>query len=273
MPNLMYSEFYKLRKSKSFYICGIVMIVFVLLVYGTLFLMNKAQQEHVENGSYEVTVTVENAEENAPVWDSIEILDVEQQMFGGFAGIIIAVFAGIFVIGEYGNGAMKNITGKGYARWKIFLAKYIATGVAVILLLLFMVFAVVLFGIIFKGTGGLTGEFFKNLCVYTGIQLLLGTALTGIMVTISELCRNLGAGISISICVVIFSTTLTSALDLLFRKLQFQPSGYWLLNLVEQCPVTGIGSRFLVRMAASVIFWMALSLIVGVWHFQKTDVK
>ena len=102
MPNLMYSEFYKLRKSKSFYICGIVMIVFVLLVYGTLFLMDKAQQEHVENGSYEVTVTVENAEENAPVWDSIEILDVEQQMFGGFAGIIIAVFAGIFVIGEYG---------------------------------------------------------------------------------------------------------------------------------------------------------------------------
>lgn len=160
MPKLMYSEFYKLRKSKSFYICGIVTIVFVLLVYGTFFLMDKAQQEHVENGSYGVTVTVENVEENAPVWDSIEILDVEQQMFGGFAGIIIAVFSAIFVIGEYGNGAMKNITGKGYARWKIFLTKYIATGIAVILLLLFMVFAVVLFGIIFKGSGGLTGEFF-----------------------------------------------------------------------------------------------------------------
>lgn len=273
MPNLMHSEFYKLQKSKSFYICGIVMIVFVLLVYGTLFLMDKAQQENVENGSYGVTVTVENAEENAFVWDSIGILDVEQQMFGGFAGIIIAVFAAIFVIGEYGNGAMKNITGKGYARWKIFLAKYIATGAAVILLLLFMVLAVVLFGIIFKGTGGLTGEFFKNLCVYTGIQLFLGAALTGIMVTISEWCRNLGAGISISICVVIFSTTLVSALDLLFRKLQFRPSDYWLLNFVEQCPVTEIGSRLIVRAVVSAVFWIVLSLIVGVWHFQKTDVK
>lgn len=273
MPNLMHSEFYKLRKSKSFYICGIVMIAFVLILYGTLMLLDTAQQEEVGSNSYGVTVTAENAEENASVWDSIGILDVEQQMFGGFAGIITTVFAVIFVIGEYGNGAMKNMAGKGYARWKIFLSKYIVTGAAVILLMLWMVFAIVLFGSIFTGTGGLNGEFFKNLCKYTAVQLLLGVVLTGIMITISEFCRNLGAGISIGICVVIFSTTLTSALDLVFRKLSFRPSDYWLLDLVEQCPVTGIDIRFLVRAAASAVFWMALSLFAGIWHFRKTDVK
>ena len=63
-----------------------------------------------------------------------------------------AVFAAIFVIGEYINGAAKNIVGKGYARWQIFLAKYIVVMASAVLQLLVLSAVAIICGAVVEGT-------------------------------------------------------------------------------------------------------------------------
>lgn len=279
MINLLNGEFYKLQKSKCFYVCSIVMIAFVLFLYGSLKLVDKIQQGEVENGSMGVVVSedaMEEAEGNTEsIFEQIGILDVLQQMFRTFSGIITAIFAAIFVYGEYGNGAIKNITGKGYGRWKIFGSKYVVTTIAAILMTIVMIIATVLFGIVFKGTEGFTGEFYKNFCNYIGIQLLLGAALTGLIISINEFCRNLGTGIAISICALCFSDLITMGLDLIIKylKLDFRISDYWLLDLMGSCPLTDIDSSFAIRAVTTAVLWIVFSFGIGVLHFNKADIK
>lgn len=273
MINLLSGEFYKLRKSKCVYICGLIMVVFVFLLYGVLFLADKIQKNEAENGSFGIVVEEQNEGNASPILDEVGILDVAQQCYGSISQIIVAIFACIFVIGEYGHGAIKNVMGKGYARWKIFLAKYISVTVASVLMMIIMSIVNLLCGGIFIGTDGWNREFYQDWFGYTGIQILFGVALIGIIIVISEICRNLGSGISVSICLITFSSILTAGLNLLFFKWNFKVSDYWVLDLITNCPLTNIESDFLVRAIVSSVLWIVLSLGIGALHIQKADVK
>lgn len=294
MINLLSGEFYKLRKAKVVYICSLIIVALILFMYATLIMVDKIQKGEVENGSMGITVVNENAvtdegagtednmeadtQQGAPsVWDEISILEVEGQMFKSFGSLIVAIFAAIFVIVEYGNGAIKNVVGKGYARWKIFLAKYVSTIVTGTLMLILMAVVTLIVGILVRGTEGLDGAFFGDMLKYTGLQLLLGMALTGVIITVSEFCRNLGAGISSNIGIILCSTLITKGLDLAFRlifgKESFQPSNYWISDLISNCPITDIDSTFAMRAVVSSLLWIVISVVIGILHFKKADVK
>lgn len=279
MINLLNGELYKLRKSKCVYICSITMIVFVMVMYGTLKLADKIQQGEIENGSMGVIVSEEKMEENGEgftsIFDQISILDILQQMCGSFSGIFTAIFAAIFVYKEYGNGAIKNVTGKGYGRWKVFASKYIITMAAAAIMMMIMMIVTLLFGIVFKGTEELNGEFLKNLCIYGGIQLLLGAALVGLIISVNEFCRNLGVGIAISLCFICFSDFISAGFDLILKycHFDFKISDYWLLDLMGNCPLTDIEKSFVTRAVLTAIFWIVFSFGIGVLHFKKADIK
>lgn len=273
MINLLYGEFYKLRKSKCVYICCMILIVCVAFIYGMFVIADKIQKGEAENSPLVMVEVENNTEAASSIWEEISVLDIAQQLFGAFAGIITAIFASIFVIGEYGHGAIKNVTGKGYARWKIFFAKYLSTTLVTVLMLIIMSIANLLCGIIFMGTDGLNMEFYQNWCSYTGIQLLFGAALVGIIIVISEICRNLGTGISIGICLVSLSSLVTGGLDMVFYRWNMKPSDYWITDLISNCPITNIDSEFMIRAVAASVVWIVLSLCIGGLHFQKADVK
>lgn len=280
MNNLLRAEFYKLRKAKVVYVCTLIMLVLVVFQYGCFIMVDKTQRE---NGAMGVTVTVENedtdenvqelAESGVPsIWDGISLLDIEGQSLS-YGCIIIA----IFVVLEYGNGAIKNVVGKGYAKWKIFLAKYISTTVCGIAMMIVMAVASLIAWILIRGTNGMDSVFFQNLLRYTGLQLLLTTAMIGIMIAFDELCRNLGAGVSINIGIVIFSTLISEGLDLFFKLLfgegSFQPSRYWIQDLMSNCPLTEVDNDFIIRTFGSSFFWIVAAIAIGILHFRKADIK
>ncbi|MGN0341437.1 MAG: ABC transporter permease [Roseburia sp.] len=269
MFNLMSGEIYKWRKSKSFKVCCLITILFIFFMYGTLLMADKIQKGEVENGTASVVVETEGGS----VFDTIGILDVEQVIFGTAAGIVTAVFVCIFVIGEYGNGAIKNIVGKGTSRITIFLAKYFVAMIAAMVLLLIAGIVTLLCGVVIFGADSVSTEILIDLCQYVGMQMWLGAVFAGIIVAIGELSRNLGVGIAISLCVYMLAGTLFSGLDLLFHKVEFRPSNYWISNLVSQCPLTDIGGDFLIRVLAASVFWIMVSLAAGMIHFKKADVK
>ncbi len=275
MFNLLRGELFKLKKGKNIWVCLIIIVVFVLLLYFILNMVDNMKQieSTKTNISNNLSVGVTVPEGISSVWNEFGIIDVTQQVLGGIGAILTAVFACIFVIGEFNNGSIKNIVGKGYARWKVFAAKYIATVVVAACMLLFMVIVTFIFGVIIVGTGNINASNLYDLSVYAGIEIILGASLTGIMVVVSECTRNLGAGITISMGIIMFSSLLTSGLDLLCHSLQFKPSDYWLMDLIGNCPATGIESEFVVRAVIMSFVWIALSMTLGMVHFQKADIK
>lgn len=225
--------------------------------------------------TYGFQVDIESSQELYSVWDEVGILDVVQVMFTGIGGIISAIFISIFVFGEYGNGAIKNIAGKGYDRRKIFSTKYIFTILTTVIMLIIMTLFVALMELVFVGTERFTTETINNFVHYTFIQLLLATALSGVVIMINQFCRNLGAGIAISICLFMFSSFITGGLDILFRyfKVNIKTSDYWLVDLISTCPKQDMDSAFVTRAIISAIVWIIVAFIIGNVHFQKTDIK
>lgn len=288
MINLLSGEFYKLRKSRAFYICCLVAVFLTALVYGMLFLADFVQRGKVANGTAGVYVSVAEdkgelqEEASGRLLEEIGIMEVLQQMISNSASIVMVVFAAIFVIGEYGTGAIKNIVGKGYRREKIFLAKYIVTMAAGLVLLAVTVTATVLAGAVIMQIAGIkqdwSGAFFVDLVQYCGVQCLLGAAIVGVVAAISEICRNMAAGIAIGIGLLSgLSGLLVNALDFfvrwLFPQSTFRIGDYWILNLMAECPLWDIKASYALHASLVGMAWIILMAGAGILHFKRADIK
>ncbi len=278
MFNLLKGECYKLIKSKAFYISCLVAVISVIFVYGMLITASKIQSGEMENGAAGVVVSEEEMQESStPVLEKITSLDVLQQMYANFTVFIIAVFISIFVIGEYSNGVIKNVVGKGYARWKIFLSKYFFSIVTAVFFMILMTVVTVIVGC-FVGEGQVAGgTFFMDLLRYAGIQLIICIAFCGVIVTVSELCRTLGAGIAINFAIATFSTVVAMGLDylvqLILPRSDFKVSAYWCVSLMSDCPIKDMDVKFILHVLIVSAAWIVITAGAGIFHFNKADIK
>lgn len=272
MFNLLSAEWYKFKKSKSFLVCTLIAIAVAWLLYGTLQLAENQESFGTANNGVTVAYVAEPGVDNSEI-QNISILDVVQQMLCGFTSIMTCIFVCIFVIAEYGNGAIKNIAEKGYSRKKVFLAKFVAAILAAMLMTIVIVEATVILGVFFRGTGDLNPSFFRSLFAYTGIQLMLGMAYTGIVVTICEISRSMGIGISVSLAVASCSTLLSGALDMALHRWNVKASDYWIMDLMTNCPLTNIDGTFVRHAVIASVLWLVIAFVIGIVHFQKRDIK
>lgn len=279
MFNLLSAEFYKLRKSKAIYIGILVAAALVLLLYGSLVMIDKINQGEVANGTAGVTVSqvgggmgTDGASQS--MMQEIGVIGVLLQMFGGhFVGIIAAVLVSIFVIREFSTGTIKNLVGKGYSRSTIFFAKMIPVIVLMLVFETVVAAVTICMGIPFMGWELFSATVWEDVVVYVGLQLMFGAVIAIIYMLVGELTRNLAAGISVSIGVLLFSTTLTAGLDLVFHGMEVKPSEYWILDLVSSCPVADFPAEFMVRGVLVSIVWFLIATVLGILHFRKADVK
>lgn len=271
MFNLLKGELYKLWRSKSLYICSVAMVAFVLLVYGMFSLADMMQQGEVANGSYGLTVH----EDVASVWDEMGISSIVQMMFSSVSALIVAIFVSIYVFADYASGAIKNVVGKGYDRSVVFVSKFVGTVIGTTIMQIAMILGVLLCEVVFLGGSRLNADAFVTIAGYTAIQLLLGVALTAIIVMISQICRNLGVAIAISTCMIMFSSFVTVGINTLlkFMDINVNVCDYWILDLITNCPVENIDNGFLARAIVCAIVWVGVAVGIGGTHFRKVDVK
>lgn len=274
MLNLLSSELYKLKKSKSFKVCliaSLCMIVYIFVMFGMIMAISTGS---MENGTAGIMVTTQGTEDIADeLFNSI--LDVISQIYSmGFGTIFVAIFICIWVISEYSNGAIKNVTGKGYTRKQVFLAKYLSTNLATCIMHISCLIVTTL-GALILDRNGVNAQFFQNLFLYAALQILFGIALTGIIIAICEISRNIAAGISISLAIVIFSNVIVQGIDLFFETLHinFKTSTYWITNVISECPIIDCTMDFIGRGIYVAMMWIALSFVLGMVHFERTDIK
>lgn len=274
---ILHAEGYKLKKSKSFYICSIVMLCFVILLFVMLYFADSIQKGNMENGAGGITITANGTEVESgsvPIWDKVSIMELLQQIFAGsMLSCLIAIFASIFVTGEYGSGMIKNVVGKGCSRASIYLSKLFMTEFASVCIAFVGILSTLLFGRIFLGARAFNGSFWHNFFIYTGIQLVTMVSMTALFMLVSEVCRTVAGGISINIGMIVFSLLFVNGLDLVFANSRFKPSDFWLIGRTERLPLEGFTTGFVIRNLLVAAAWFLASVLLGIWHFQKTDVK
>lgn len=268
MFNLLNGEFCKLQKSRSFFVCCIAFVGFIIFMYSCLKMTDELDAQGEQQAPTSGFVVVEADE-------TLGISDMEEMMLSFVAVIFLPIFACIFVTGEYEDGAVKNIMGKGFAREKIFLAKYLITIFATVIMFLMILLVTLLCGLLFVGTDSVNAEFVQSLCKYGGMQLLFEIAFASLAVLVGEIGRNVGIGVAFSLGLLMLGQLIFAGFDALlsFINVDFKTSDYWVGNLISGCPITGMEQDFIIRGFAAAAFWIIVALGAGILHIKTADVK
>lgn len=274
MFNLLRAECYKLRKSKNLLICALVVVGMTFLIYGMLMTADKIINGDMENGTAGVIVSDSGEDDISFSMEETNAADVLQQFFSGnFMEILLACFASIIIVNEYGSGAIKNIVGKGYSRESIFLARFLSVAFGTVLLLLLGVAANLAGAAIVIGKGAFYPGVWKDMGIYTGLQAVMCISMSSIYALIAEIERNTAGAISTNIGIVVLSSLLAGGLDMVFARWGFKASEYWPMSISESCPISGFEAGGVSRSVVVSLLWIAVALAAGIWHFQKADIK
>lgn len=266
MINLLHSELYKLRKSKSYKVAAALSVLFVLFTYALFGIMQNMGTGSGNPGMMEIVQKL----------SGIGIMDIMKQMFANCNAIIFAtIFMCIFVINDYSSGAIKNFVGKGYRREEVYLAKFFVTELGAVTLYMLVAVSVLVLGIAYFGPEQLTGAFWTDFGNYLTMQILYLTGYTAINVFVCAMARNMASGVLISVLgIMMFSGPILSGLDyfLGFLGVDFGISQYWIMSVISNCPVADIPSGFIVQSGIVAGGWLAAAMAGGMILFSKRDI-
>lgn len=247
MGKLLRFEFRKLFQNKVFYICiAISIALFAITTATNVVLQQTLKQVAEDTGTY-----LPDA--------SFTAVDLLKGFFGSSnASIITAILVVILVSGDYTNDITKNIYSKGYSRESLFIAKYIVSLIAVLILILagmlisFFTGAVILDGI---------GDMGKNYALSIVCIIIIAIAYHSFYFGISLLLKKTGG--SIAICII--GPTLIYLLLLMadtFLKIDnFSFANYWLDARISQLSATDVENETIIGSlitSAVIIIPMAL---------------
>jgi ABC-2 type transport system permease protein len=255
MLNLLRSDFYRLFKTKSFYICAAIEVA--LFILNALIL------------NWAATLT----SEDRAVYQSMLPdggLDFASSVFSGNIQLLIGIIIAIFVTAEFSHGTMKNSVSKGFLRWKIYASKGISM-LAAAYLLIFVTFIIGagVGAVLFGGMGVFTADLFKKI----GIELLLYAALVSFFLLISMVIRNLGGVLAINILGVLTVEPLIYQIIELINKGKIEFSKYSLVNNIDFYNSSAAGGDDYLRSAVVALVYLAITLILGLLAFRKADIK
>ncbi len=262
MLNLLRSDFYRLFKSKSYYICTLILAA---LIAGSAFIMDWASKQVSAAGGSTVGLSLQDG-------FSYGI----SSMFSAsnnplFMGIIIA----IFITADFSHGTMKNVVSKGFARTKIYLSKLITMISAIyIMSVVVFIFGTVSAWIITGKFGSFTASYTGEILRMAGIELILYAALVAIFVMIGMTVRNTGGVIAVNIVGIIsFGPMIYQLLDYLIKG-KIHISDYGLQNnIMFVNNHLALATDDIIRAVCVGIGFFLVATASGILIFKNSDVK
>jgi len=259
MVSILKADFFRLFKSKSFYICALVSAVLFGLAIFVL--------------DWSIKVTAAQGFEMAfPYNDALSYGIVS--FMDGTVHMITGIFVAIFVTSEFSHGTMKNVVSKGFSKVYIYLSKLIAMTVAEYII----VFATFVTGtlcawIVTKEFGSLSGDFGEYFFKSIGIELYLSFALIALMLMVSMSIKNMGGSIAINILgVMSLGNILFSLLEYMVNgKIKFSKFSL-IYNISFYTKMGASGSDYIRSLIVGAVF-LIVSTVLGILIFKKSDVK
>ncbi|MFR1873092.1 MAG: ABC transporter permease subunit [Coprococcus sp.] len=224
MKSLIRSDFYKLRKAKSFWVCMILAVALavfsVLIMDFSVKLMDKVPQQAAQEEAALEESGLNISTDGIPM--SSADLNASSMLLMQFAGtttLLISIFVSLFVGGEFSHGTIKNLASKNYTRTQIYLSKIIVSVIAAIVMTLLYAIVATGLGTALWGFGKVDSSFAANACKGIAIEFLLVSAFTAVFVMFSMLIRQNGGAIAANIFFLEFISLIVMFGEMIINKI------------------------------------------------------
>jgi len=268
MLNIIKSDFYKLKKSKVFWICAALCVIFgIIMVVAVQADINMELQKGINNPTdSEYLSAVAMSRQASAIWALEYFLPL------GFNTLIVGIFIAVFLSSEFSYGTIKNTLSRGADRAKVFLSKFIVCGAAAVIMQILFITALIATGSIIWGYDPHGVATFGNLIVVILSQLLVIIGFAAIFTFTSTAIRANGGSITVNILCSTVISNLFSVLGLLFG-LKIAVNDYWIGGVVSKLATVTPASGDVVRGIIVALAWGIGSLLLGTVLFKKQDVK
>jgi ABC-2 type transport system permease protein len=255
--NLIKSEFYKLKVSKSFTICLLVcagLAVFIAIALN-------------------MGVAGRAAEDFEAIAETISAVTFLELTLGlGFLPTLFAIFVSLFTAGEFHNGTMKNYVSRGFNRVQIYLAKFTVSGIAILAMLAVNILFSCVIGILFWGFDPYSVATIGSLAIMLfGVGLLM-LAYSSVFVFVSMWLRNIGATVAVNVGLVFLFSSVLMAINYIIGG-SLTLSDYWLTDsitaLASLSPENGIVQRGIIVG----LCYLVGSTVLGSILFKTQDIR
>lgn len=251
MLNLLRADFYKLRRSNSYFICLGILVLFVAYI-----IIDFSSSAHIK----------EQLSPSTFHWTYM--LFNEKAFLPYFIPLFQAIFITMLITSEYSTGTIKDSVSLGFSRMQIYISKLITLSVGTILMMIVAIFTTAITSIFVFGVYG-SFTLFDMLLLFRMllIQVLLYTAYASVFLMISFLIKNIGGTMAFNIffCLILGSLSSlvgNSYLGRILLLMNFSPTA------VPHPRTVDIRIAIIVGLAYLIIFSG-----IGGLTFKKQDIK
>jgi len=264
MLNILKSDFFKLKKNRSFWVCVLVCIAFgVLMVVAMQVGMSRA----VANpNDPEFGQMVDMISKASGVWALEYFLPM------GFHIMIVGIFVAIFISSEFSFGTIKNTLSRGADRAKVFFSKFLVCSSAALVMLFMFIIAILTAGSIVWGYDINGIATFSSMLGMVSLQSLVIVAYTALFTFVSMTIRANGGAIATNIICTMMASTLLGAISMLFGG-NINLSDYWLEWAASKLATLTPASGDVMQGIIIAVAWGIASILIGTVLFKKQDVK
>lgn len=193
MLNLLRMDLYRIRKSKSTYICLGILLATVALIYFLFFLMflPNGQEIALKMGM----MTFPEMKEAKDMFQEMDILVVFRQacMDGGFFPLVLSVLFTVFICADFKNGFIKNIMSVHINRWNYIVSKILAFGIVDLIYLAVIYLFTFLLNLLIGGLIPYTS--FSSVLFYLIQAWALTMGMLALILLVCMFTRNITVGI------------------------------------------------------------------------------
>ncbi|MDR3052776.1 MAG: ABC transporter permease [Coriobacteriales bacterium] len=257
MIDIIRSEFYKLAKARSFFIC------LALCAALAVFLGFAIQMGVAARGS----------SDGAAILSDISALVLLEQTLGQpFLPTLFAIFVSLFVSSEFHNGTMKNCVSKGFNRIQIYLAKLLVCGLAVLAMYAAHVIAAFIVGSVLWGFDPYGLATVSNVATLLLSEGLLFLAYAALFVLVSLWLRSVGASIAVNICASYLFPTLLMAANYIVGD-TVTLSDYWISGNISALATLSPEPGAVVQGIVVGLAYLIGSTVLGSLLFRRQDIR
>lgn len=272
MKDVLRLEFRKLKRQKSFYICGGIMLGLILL--------------SAISGKFQNDTMKEIAGDEIILDGLMSFVTVISSVVGALSAgsfeLLAAIFVSLAVCDDYSQQTIKNIYSRGYTRSQVYFGKAIYILITTSILYLAALLFAFLTGLIFFDMGSADG---MKLLGLLGAQYLACMATVALYFFISILLRRTGASVAINIVGNMVIALLLTIVDLIISlnymsdnifadpEDVFSLSKYWLGSFVSYLSNMSVGTETVLTCVIASALYISLFVFFG-WRFhRRTEVK
>ena len=278
MKDLLRFESRKLFHARILYICAGIIIGIILLLLGIQKLTDMAFQSFSEDvySEYEMSDGTDYYEDFSDAGDELFMMGTGNTgltwlltALAPYVVMVFGVFTAIYVCGDFGNGTIKNVFGRGYSRTEVYFSKY-----------LFSLFVLLGFGLLAMLVGFLGGTLLWKIGSGWGVKVILliliqligVAAYNALFCFFAALLKRMGSAMVVCIATPFALPLILTLIDLLVMSDKVQVSDYWISGCITGASSMDAGAGDLIKSVLISVVYIAVFTVCGWLCARKREV-